>query len=271
MIVKDDETTYHANPALSNSRISLLLKCPAAYKWSMDHPKEEDSDTLLLGRLFHAMVLEEETVADKYSLKKFNGSTREGKAEKKTAEEAGLTLVPKYIWDAATEMAAKVRWSQFWQTVLQDRDSLTTETSIYWNQGGIDCKARLDCITTMGNFGRVIIDLKSTQDSNPEAIKKSIATYGYHRQAAWYRHALALEGIPTEAFIFVFVEKQPPYNLTVAVISEAAQAAATEEIRTALDTFRQCQESNCWPDYTNGQVVEVDLPEWYYRQGGANV
>lgn len=82
----------------------------------------------------------------------------------------------------------------------------TAEQPIYWMRDGIECKAKPDIVSTV--FGqRFCADLKTTESANPEAIQRTIAKYGYHRQAAWYLDGMKAIGQPCEAFIFIFVEK----------------------------------------------------------------
>ena len=114
----------------------------------------------------------------------------------------------------------------------------------------------------------VAIDLKSTTDSSPDGISRHIADYGYHRQAAWYMHALQLEGLDIHNFIFVFVEKSPPYVTTAVSLSDAAIGAAYDEIKIALDLYERCSESGVWPGYTEQAIKTVDLPTWYYKRLG---
>ena len=82
----------------------------------------------------------------------------------------------------------------------------------------------IDAVATLPMFGLCAIDLKSTQDSSPGAIEKSIYQWGYHRQAVWYRRALRAVGMNAQAFALMFVEKTPPYVVTAANVAEAAQA-----------------------------------------------
>ena len=144
------------------------------------------------------------------------------------------------------------------------------ETSVYWQErGSIPCKARIDALASLPGFGLCAIDLKSTTDASPDAISKHVYDYGYHRQAAWYLHALKAAGMDARQFVFLFVEKAAPYLTTAVTVAESAIGVAYDEIRSALDKYEECAASGVWPGYTNEIVTEVDLPAWAYRRNAA--
>ncbi|NLF40551.1 hypothetical protein GX586_13990 [bacterium] len=90
-----------------------------------------------------------------------------------------------------------------------------------------------------------------------------MATYGYHRQAWWYSHGVALvTSTLIDLFVFVVVEKTPPYDAAVYMASEAALEIAEQECKQALEIYRKCMNTNTWPGLPSG-VVEINLPGWY--------
>lgn len=264
MMTHDEAAIYHSNPALSQSRLKEILKCPALYKYNVEHAEEqseEETKTLLLGSLFHAMVLEPETIDKLYKIKQFKGTTKEGKAERLAAIEAGITLVSEDLWQQAAGMANSVTSSKRWQ-LIQKAETCDKELSVYWEQHDIAFKARLDCVAYIRDYGHVILDLKSTQDASPEAITKSIFKYGYHMQAAWYKYAYERESNQRVTdFIFMFVEKKPPYIMTMASVDEAVIAKGLDQIHNAVELYKTCIANNNWPSYAEG-IINIELPKW---------
>lgn len=269
-ITNDTALIYHSTKALSKHSMDELLRCPAHFKSALDNMGEEpekQTDAMLLGSVFHALVLEPEK--NEYARKQFNGSTREGKAEAAAAAKAGVTLVTTDKWNTAWGMSQSVRAHELMQTAM-NMDDWQTELSIYWTEReSIPCKARIDAIATIPGFGRCAIDLKSTTDASMEGISRSIYEYGYHRQAAWYLHALQLAGMECRRFVFLCCEKSSPYLCTAVTVAEAAMQLAMDEIRGALDTYEQCAAAGVWPGYSNDIVTEVDLPAYAYKRVAA--
>lgn len=251
---------------LSNSGIKELLRCPARFKAMMDGEEEEKtSPALLLGSLFHAMTLEPESVAGVFARRQNPGNTKAGKEEAAAAAEKGVTLVSPDMWAQAEAMAESARANPFLAAALKDAN-FEAETSIYWDQNGVPCKARLDGIAEIPGFGRCVIDLKSTTDASPEGIGRHMADFGYHRQAAWYSHAMAMVERPVQAFVFVFVEKDAPYVSTAVTVAEDAIGLAHDEIRRALRLYAECTASGVWPGYTSDIITTIDLPAYAYRR-----
>ena len=250
---------------LSNSGIKELLRCPARFKAMMDGDEEKATPALLLGSLFHAMTLEPEKVPDYFAKRENPGNTKAGKEESAAAAVKGITLISPDMWEQAVAMSESARNNTFLAAALKDAN-FQAETSIYWDQNGVPCKARLDGIAEIPGFGLCVIDLKSTTDASPEGIARHMCDFGYHRQAAWYSHAMAMVDRPVQAFVFVFVEKEPPYVSTAVTVAEEAIGLAHDEIRRALSLYSECMETGVWPGYTSEIVTTIDLPAYAYRR-----
>ena len=265
----DSPEKYHAHKAVSNSGISKLLRCPALFRaWEDGEAADESSDALLFGSVFHCLALEPDEFAIRYAIKRENGNTKAGKDEKAAAEAAGLQQVRLEMYDAAKGMADAVNRQKLVQVMRQAPDAMR-EVSVYWQEdrGGIriSCKARIDFLATVPGFGLVACDLKSTTDADPGELARSVHKWGYHRQAAWYRRALAAVGMPTSVFVLLAVEKSAPYIVTPANIASAAQAFGETECERALSTYAECVKSGIWPCYTS-EILELDIPEWVYKK-----
>jgi len=111
----------------------------------------------------------------------------------------------------------------------------------------------------------VIADLKSCASASKGAIAKAVASYGYHIQAPWYIDAVRAMGLDEDpAFVLVFVEKEPPYLITVAHLDDAALATGRALGRRAIEMYRDCAESGIWPAYSSHptDIETISLPRW---------
>ncbi len=74
----------------------------------------------------------------------------------------------------------------------------------------------------MGSQSDILLDLKTTQLADEDSVVRSIARYGYHIQEAFYRHVWQLAtNKKVSRFVFLFVEKEPPFACCLYEIPEA--------------------------------------------------
>lgn len=271
-MLHDEARAYHSTKALSKSSMDALLRCPAHFKQTldeMDGTEHGQTPAMLMGSIFHAMTLEPFSLDAQYRVRRNSGSTKAGKEEAAEAAAQGVALVAPDVWETCRAMSAAASLHPLFKAARAARD-WQAETSIYWQErGSIPCKARIDAVASLPGFGLCAIDLKSTTDASPDAISKHIYDYGYHRQAAWYLHALRRAGMDARQFVFLFCEKAAPYLTTAVTVAESAIGVAYDEIRSALDKYEECAASGVWPGYTNEIVTEIDLPAWAYRRNAA--
>lgn len=253
----DSDIRYFSNKALSKSAIDKLLECPALYKaWLEGEDEEKTSAALAFGSLSHLLTLQPQEFDSQYAVTDLNLATKEGKAWKAALSD-GIQIVKNDDYEKAQMMAEAVRDHPQAKMLFQN---YIAEEPIYWTFDGVPCKAKPDIVAEV--FGRrYIADLKTTESVNPEAIRKSIAKWGYHRQAAWYLAGMEAVGKPCDAFIFIFVEKTYPYLVTMCQLDEDALAKGMEECLRAVSTLKECQASGTWPCYTR-EIITLGLPKW---------
>jgi exodeoxyribonuclease VIII len=190
------------------------------------------------------MVLEPETVSALYEMK-LDGRTKEGKAQR---EQASKILVSDSDWKDCQAMASAVLNHPIASKLFSDGEA---EKSAFAEIDGLNCKVRADY-----HKGKITIDLKSTDDASPEAFAKSALKYGYDMQAAMYSHVLE-----SEAFVFVCVEKDAPFDVAVYVMDDAFLERGRKRMHEAISLYKQCELNNSWPGYTT-DVSVLTLPEW---------
>ena len=267
MIAEMTSEEYYSHPALSHSRLKLIERSPAHFRHWMEHQKES-TDALDFGRLFHASILEPETVATDFTVAPdVDRRTKAGKEEyakflksatgKTVVSAADLEMVGAMSASISTDDAAK---SLVFEAVAGGR---VEEAHLWRDQAlALEMKAKADAIIRNG----VVIDLKTTTDASPSAFASSIARYGYHTQAAFYARAVRAAGMDFGGFIIIAVEKTPPYAVGVYQIDSSALAAGEARIQRWLSTYVDCLTSNTWPGYTSGSVRFLSLPAWMKKE-----
>jgi exodeoxyribonuclease VIII len=250
---------YHASPAISKSGLDLICKAPALYRWRQANPQEQ-TPAMRLGTLTHAVVLEPDLFELETAVRPegIDRRTSVGRADWAAfeLEAEGREIISSEEWTKLAAIRDAVRSHP--AAALALAGSPVIEQSIFWDAGSIACRCRPDAVTERG----VIVDLKTTRDASPDGFAKSIAKYRYHVQAAFYSDGYrAAFGEAPRGFVFIAVETDPPYLVAVYVSSEAMTNRGRFDYRADLETFRECQDTDTWPGYSNAPLT-IDLPKW---------
>ena len=236
---------YHAAPGLSKSDLDLIARSPAHWKYG----ERVTTPAMRLGAAVHAAVLEPETWEARYA--------RATGRRRPEPDATTLTLTAEE-W----EMGLRIRDAVWNHPTCQDLFSEgIAEQSAWWldPDTALLCKCRPDWARP-----GLLVDLKTTTDASPAGFARAIERYRYHVQAAY-----ALDGWPAaggdamDQFIFVVVEKAPPYAIGLYDLSAARLAAARDRYRRDLATAADCLTRQHWPGYPTDIVtlpVDNDHP-----------
>lgn len=254
--------SYHADKTrISKSGLDLIHRSPAHYKYSLTQPFKS-TPALEFGSIFHAKVLTPKLFDDEYYVlpdEKIDKRTAAGKAKSELWERLrdGRKVVLPTDFKIITGMHESVKNHKRASELLE---SAHTEITCFWTdeETGIDCKCRPDALTDV----RAIIDLKSTRDASPKEFEKAIANYRYHVQAAFYLDGVSRFG-DFDKFIFIAVEKEPPYAVGVYEIDIGAIEFGREKYRKDLETFNAHKKSDKWTAYSE-EVEMIGIPHWEY-------
>lgn len=263
-----DNATYHGlTDVVSKSQLDLVARSPRHY-WAryLDPNRVEPEPTaaMLLGTALHTKVLEPDTVAERYVVAP-DGIDRRTKAGKEAwaefeATAAGKTVLAKEDAEQILRMSEAVLTHPAAALLLGQLPG-KAETTWMWTDEATElrCKCRPDWLT---DDGSLIIDLKTTEDASPREFERSVAKWRYHVQAAWYLHGLeAANGKRPDQFIFVCVEKKPPYAVAVYAAAPEMIEAGWKQAQRDLETLAVCRSTDSWPSYSD-QIETINLPPW---------
>jgi hypothetical protein len=251
---------YHRHPAVSKSHLDRVAKSPAHY-WARyrdpDREPEEPTAAMVLGSALHTAVLEPHLWKEQYAIPPhaFDRRTKAGKelATAFEAEAQGKTVLHPDDAERIRKMAAAVHSHPASSFLLHLPGR--REASYFWQDSatGLECKCRPDWHS---EDRRLIVDVKTTEDASPRGFARSVANFRYHVQAAWY-----LDGLGAEQFLFVCVEKSPPYLVAVYAATPAMVAAGQRVAERDLQTLAECSATDTWPGYAD-TIQPIDLPAW---------
>ena len=248
---------YHSIDALSASGAKHLLKTPAHYLASRNFG--EPTKAMILGTVVHTMGLEPEKFEAEVAVApKFDMRTKFGKQAREEFEGAsvGKIVIDEYEYEKAKGISDSLRRHPFFKENVKNGE---TETTMMWEQYGVQCKARVDYIAK-----DVIYDVKTCQDASPSGFAKQIAKFQYHIQAAHYlvgRKRLAGVNLDPMNFVFLAVESAPPYSCGIYTLTGRSLKQGLREIARAAERFANIGEAESHKDYTDG-VMEISLPSW---------
>lgn len=258
------EERYHGRElgVASKSALDLVRRSPAHYyAWVRGEIDDEDSPALAFGRAFHTALLEPEKYARRYIVEPDFGDCRfkENKARRDEWRREAAGRVPVDASDARRieRMVEAVRRHPRARNLIAGGQP---EVTVKWidEATSLTCKGRVDYYRP---DLRLIVDAKTALDASPGAFRKSCASYGYGRQEAMYRAGFAAIGKPVEHFVFLAVEKEPPYQVGLYNLTPESVARGHESIRRDMETLAECIRTNRWPGYSE-EIVELELPPW---------
>jgi len=267
---------YHKGPGLSSSDLKLLARSPLHYKTAKETPHKE-TDAMRLGTAVHCAVLEPERFNQEYVAAPdgIDRRTKAGKAQWAELETTGKIVLSSEDAQTVQGIADSLKRHS---TASKLFTGGVAEQSCYWNQtvyyadtsAEILCKCRPDYIKDIAG-GYVIVDLKTTLDAREKPFRgRAYWDLGYHLSAAHYFTGLtAIRGTPPQAFIFLAVEKEPPYAVNVFQSGRDFLEEGWAEAEVLYKVFAACMASGKWPGYPD-VIRELNLP-WGAERGLNNV
>jgi exodeoxyribonuclease VIII len=262
---------YESWDAANQSTLKRFKKSAAHAKAEIDHPRAQ-TPGMLEGELCHLAALEPDKLELLYQPAPTNPDTglqwdrrtKQGKVEWAHAEEKGQTVVPLKAWNLARAVRDALWAHPLAKEILSGKG--VNEVGMVWEcpENRVFCKSLVDRYTAFDG-GPCLVDLKTTVDASPEGFPREIAKYDYHVQAAFYLWGARLLSPAERRFLFIAVEKEPPYGITVHELEESALIQGKEEFRVWLKRWAQARETGVWEGYPHGVFRSV-LPAWRYRE-----
>jgi hypothetical protein len=258
---------YHADPvpggSLSSSGARKLLapSCPARFRHDQLHG-QAPRRTFDFGTAAHQQVLG--NGPELVSIQADDYRTKAAQAARDEARLAGQVPLLPAEYEQVQAMAAAIRQHPIASALLAE-GSGAAEQSLFWQDQvtGVWRRARPDWLPNPGAGRLIVPDYKTTVSAATDAIERSVESYGYHQQAAWYLDAVRALGLGDEhaAFVFIFQEKTAPFLVRVVQLATSAMRIGRHLNRKALATYQACHASGEWPGYSD-DIDTVSLPPW---------
>lgn len=243
---------YHAMAGISSSNIKQLLKSPAHYQHNNQF-QTEPTAAMKLGTITHTAVFEPDRyVKEVKAAPACDRRTKAGKEAYNAFMEgcpAGCEIIPEQDAVLVNAMAASVRSAVDLRGCEAEMSGLL-ELDDY---PGVLAKIRPDAMK-----GSIMYDLKTCEDASRPAAMYAIKKYGYHISATWYQDVAYALDRDIDQFVWIFVEKRPPYAVALYSMGSGMMATAREKIVIALERYQECKQADHWPGYPD-EVQELDF------------
>lgn len=253
------DAEYHSHAALSSTEARLLLESPAKYRWRKDNPPLiDDSPKFDIGKAVHAKVLG--AGAEVVIVDADDWRTKAAREAREDARAAGKAPLLTREFEAVNAMAEAVLAHPTARALLSQPGE--SEVSVFADVEGAPTRARFDFLPNRDNRRTVAVDLKTTVDASLREFEKSVARYQYDVQAAWYTDTYeAATGDTGSAFVFIAVEKGPPFLTAVYQLPLQWAEMGSVKAKRARQLFNACTLSNHWPGYPE-EVQLLTPPTW---------
>lgn len=259
---------YFAEHGISQSGLKKLAWSPAHLREYLDNPQPATPEQII-GQVTHTAVFQPHQLMeccyvkpstyedDKGNVKKWNGNATYCREWVATHTDRPV-LSAKHIGEIFA-MRDHVRAHPGAALSLKEGEA---EVSMFCEDAetGLQLKGRADWLS-----GNAIVDLKTCVDASRGGFSKLIARMGYDLQAAYYLDIAKVLGLNKEIFIFIAVEKKPPFAVATWQLTEEGIATGRSKYRRLLTRYMECVSSEKWPGYSSN-IEFIDLPAWAKKE-----
>ncbi len=277
-VLPDDNAIYHADTSrIGKSGLDLVAKSPAHYYAQYLDPSRKRSKqtaAMFIGSAVHTAVLEPTEFLKRYVVMDDRAKCAEigGKNPKATTKYKDWVAE----FEASNTGKDLLTNEEFAQCIaIKDAVYANPSAALLLEKGlveeridfthpvlGVACKIKPDFQSTNRGF---IVDLKTTEDASPEGFAKSVWNYRYDVQAAFYSDGYqAAKGQVSNGFIFIAVEKSPPFAVGVYYVTPEIFDIGRKRYMKDLEVYKECLRTNTWPAFGDAPQP-LQLPGWAYK------
>lgn len=261
-----DEVYHHKTfPGMSGSKLAKVRDSIYTYVHSLTEAGKT-TKALEYGRAFHSAILTPEIFKEEYVISpKFDGRTTKGKEGLKTfiEEHPGKTLINEEDYEVLKGMMNECWSNKVVSNLLSEGDR---ELTLVWNTNNVLSKGKLDLCR---ENDMLIIDIKTARSCKLRHFKKSLLDDYYAPKAAFYIDgANQLFTTKIIYFIYIVIEKEPPYNLDIFQLDNRTIMTGRKMYKEDLQTYIDYTLSNDHTIFKPKKISVIGLDDWAHREYG---
>ena len=248
---------YHGRKThLSYTNVRTHKKNKKQFEYGLTHELVKQTKAMADGTAVHAFFLERDKFDSDFAIKPAYMRLNTKECKKWAIDNKNKIIIDFDLGSNLFEIEKSVLNSP--AKLIYDIKG-QAELSYFWDDLGlVKGKCRPDWISDDGN---IVVDIKTTTDASPKGFQKSIAHWGYHLQLGWYIRGLRKLGLPAKEFIFIAIEKTPPFSVGVYRANKEMITYANDEINNLVYDIDESLKSDDFPDYTP-EIMDLGLPNW---------
>lgn len=224
------------------SHLKHMARSPAHYLAATQR-EFRATPAMRLGTLVHQLVLQPDMEPVIYE------GTRRGKAwESFRDQHDGAEIFTRSELDQAMAVAGQCEADWIQELLEGDR-----EQRLYWQIRGRDCAGTPD---VLHRAKRRVVDLKVTNNADPDKFIWHAMRMGWLAQLPWYAHGA---GLDVAEHYLIAVEASGMVPAVALRLDPSAVELGTQQWRGWFERLLVCEESNQWPGYTQG-VIDIGAP-----------
>jgi len=254
--IRDD---YYSIKMLSNSSLKNFLDYSPLKAWYLFKNGIKETPALINGRAIHCVVLEPEVFDNEFMVMPpdINLRTKDGRAERDALLETGKTVLKGDQYKLAINIHDAVYNSPNCAKLLEG----DPEVEFFTKFGDIEFKGKVDLINYEKGY---VLDLKTTLDARPEQFAKECINRYYFMQAWVYREIARRNGHDIKNFIFIAVEKEPPFSKSIIRVTDEQFEIGCAMFDEAMTRYKVALENEN-RDFDN-RIYTVDTPAWLLKK-----
>lgn len=261
------EKEYRAAKGISRSELFKISESPEKFKYYIENP-DPPTQSFIFGQLFHAMALQPDIVCEQFAVAPdYDRRTKAGKeafAEFERQAE-NKTIVSSEMFEQAVSMCEALHKNEFVQKLLNGEK----EKVFFWEDDLTrePCKCRVDCLTELSD-NLIIVDLKTTENAETDAFMRSVIKYGYDFQTAMYSEGVKNNIGKKPLFVFIAIEKKPPYAINILQADELLVRRGYDLFREYIGIYHDCKQTGVWYGYLGkfNQINNIALPSYLAKE-----
>lgn len=254
--------------SISKTGLDKIESSPLDYWWNYRNPRRPayvpDKKTIFDNALRSAILTPSEFGRTYVRQPIINKSTNIGRSEFAALEslvsENGQTLILGTDFDTIMEMRDSVLKSPAAKMIFENGVAERRLSFVEENSGAVvKFKSHWQ-----DNSNGLIVHLTSVSDASETQFAKDTYNFSNHKRAALQMDGYSAIGEPMDGFVFVNVEKEAPYKVSVFYLDNRSVELGRETYIRNCITFAECLKSGKWPGLKE-TVSAVSLPEWAFK------
>lgn len=247
--------------SISSSDIREFALCPAKYKSGAE--EDVESNSLLFGSLLDCLLLTPQQFDSRFAVQPETYEDAKGVVKPFTkqsntckqwiAEQGDKTIITLDKLAEVNEAIAKINEDETIASFIKQSDAQVFISATWKDEGTgleIPVKALIDLLPREDSeYSSCVADLKSTRDASPINFNRSVFSFGYHIQAAFYLDMINAVNESRDTFCFIVQENKKPFQSGKRVLHVDFLDMGRNEYQSALSNYCKCLKSGFWPSY----------------------